>query len=84
MLRFRRHEIHLINSLDSEYFDQMAGKSSGALHDVGASLDSEEIWFNQVAISTHARIQADLVQIDPISDCCFYSNQSYLTWYAWF
>jgi peptide/nickel transport system substrate-binding protein len=48
-MRFRRHEIHLINSLDSQYFDQMSGQAPALLHDAGASLDSEEIWFNQVA-----------------------------------
>ena len=49
VMRFRRHEIHLINSLDSQYFDQMSGQAPASLHDAGASLDSEEIWFNQVA-----------------------------------
>jgi len=48
-MRFQRHEIHLINSLDSQYFDQMSGRASASLHDAGASLDSEEVWFNQVA-----------------------------------
>lgn len=51
MLRFKRHEIDLINSLDSEYFDKLASDSPQAAHDAGPSLDSEQMWFNQVAKS---------------------------------
>jgi len=49
MLRFKRNEIDLINSLDSEYFDKLASASSSVVHDAGPSLDSEQIWFNEVA-----------------------------------
>jgi len=49
MLRFKRNEIDLINSLDSEYFDKLASTSPQLVHDAGASLDSEQMWFNQVA-----------------------------------
>jgi len=49
MLRFKRSEINLINSLDSEYFDKLASTSSNLVHDAGPSLDSEQMWFNQVA-----------------------------------
>jgi len=49
MLRFKRGEIHLINSLDSEYFDKLAATSPQQVHDAGPSLDSEQIWFNEVA-----------------------------------
>ena len=49
MLRFKRNEINLINSLDSEYFDKLASTSANLVHDAGASLDSEQMWFNQVA-----------------------------------
>lgn len=51
MLRFKRHEIDLINSLDSEYFDKLASDSPQLAHDAGPSLDSEQMWFNQVAKS---------------------------------
>ena len=51
MLRFKRGEIDLINSLDSEYFDKLASTSPQLVHDAGASLDSEQMWFNQVAKS---------------------------------
>jgi peptide/nickel transport system substrate-binding protein len=46
MLRFKRGEIDLINSLDSEYFDKLAATSPQVVHDAGPSLDNEEVWFN--------------------------------------
>ena len=49
MLRFKRGEIDLINSLDSEYFDKLSTTSPQLVHDAGASLDSEQMWFNEVA-----------------------------------
>ena len=51
ILRFQRGEIQLINSLDSEYFDRLASQSREAVYDAGASLDSEEMWFNQAPTS---------------------------------
>jgi peptide/nickel transport system substrate-binding protein len=51
LLRFKRGEIDLINSLDSEYFDKLAGTSPQVVHDAGASLDTEQMWFNEVAKS---------------------------------
>jgi peptide/nickel transport system substrate-binding protein len=49
MLRFKRGELDLINSLDSEYFDKLAATSPHLVHDAGPSLDSEQLWFNEVA-----------------------------------
>jgi len=49
MLRFRRGELDLINSLDSEYFDKLASTSPQLVHDAGPSLDSEQMWFNQAS-----------------------------------
>jgi peptide/nickel transport system substrate-binding protein len=49
LLRFRRGEIQLINSLDAEYFDRLASEIPGATRDAGPSLDSEQMWFNQVS-----------------------------------
>ena len=49
MLRFKRGEIDLINTLDSEYFDKLAASSPQLVHDAGPSLDSEQMWFNEVA-----------------------------------
>lgn len=49
MLRFKRGELDLINSLDSEYYDKLAQTSPQVVHDAGPSLDSEQMWFNEVA-----------------------------------
>src|SRR5579863_7697157 len=49
MLRFKRSELDLINSLDSEYYDKLASTSPQVVHDAGPSLDSEQMWFNEVA-----------------------------------
>jgi peptide/nickel transport system substrate-binding protein len=51
MLRLQRGEIHFINSLDAEYFDKVASQDPSMAHDAGASLDSEQMWFNQVPSS---------------------------------
>jgi len=48
MLRFRRGELDLINSIDTDYFDRLATSSPQLVHDAGPSLDSEFMWFNQV------------------------------------
>jgi len=48
ILRFRRGEIHLINSLDADLFDRLQKDSPAVAHDVGPSLDTEQLWFNQV------------------------------------
>jgi peptide/nickel transport system substrate-binding protein len=49
MLKFSRNEIQLINSLDPDYFDKLARTTPGKARDAGPSLDSEQMWFNQVA-----------------------------------
>jgi len=49
MLRFRRGELDLINTLDTDYFDRLASSSPQLVHDAGPSLDSDFMWFNQVA-----------------------------------
>lgn len=49
MLRFKRGELDLINVIDSDYFDRLAGNSPGLAHDAGPSLDYDFMWFNQVA-----------------------------------
>jgi peptide/nickel transport system substrate-binding protein len=51
MLRFKRNEIDLINTLDSEYFDKLESASPQLVHDAGPSLDTEQMWFNEVARS---------------------------------
>ena len=49
MLRFKRGELDLINVLDTDYFDRLASSSPQLVHDAGPSLDSDFMWFNQVA-----------------------------------
>jgi len=47
MLRFSRNEVHLINSMDADYFDRLSQIAPGKARDAGPSLDSEQMWFNQ-------------------------------------
>ncbi len=49
LLRFRRGQLHLINTLEAELFDRLSAESPALIHDAGPTLDSEQIWFNQVA-----------------------------------
>ena len=48
-MKFSRGEIHLINTMDADYFDRLSTSSPAMVHDAGASLDSEQMWFNQVS-----------------------------------
>ncbi|MFP5207387.1 MAG: ABC transporter substrate-binding protein [Acidobacteriota bacterium] len=48
MLRLMRGEIDLINSLSAEGYDRLGAQAPGMRSDAGVSLDSEQIWFNQV------------------------------------
>jgi len=45
--RFLRGETHLINKLDPESFDRVLKEMPAVAHNLGASLDSEFMWFNQ-------------------------------------
>jgi peptide/nickel transport system substrate-binding protein len=48
LMRFRRGELDLINTLDSEFYDKLSQASPNLVRDAGPSLDSEQMWFNQV------------------------------------
>ncbi len=48
MLKFSRNEIHLINAMDADYFQRLSKSAPGKARDVGPSLDTEQMWFNQV------------------------------------
>jgi peptide/nickel transport system substrate-binding protein len=48
LLRFRRGEIDLVNKLDPEMYDRLAGEMPHAVVDAGPSLDWETVFFNQV------------------------------------
>jgi peptide/nickel transport system substrate-binding protein len=51
MLKLIHGEIDFINSLDAEYYDRLSQQSPSLVHDSGVSLDSEQMWFNQVPTS---------------------------------
>jgi peptide/nickel transport system substrate-binding protein len=44
---FLRGEYDLIDGLSPDYFALVAQKSPQSLHDLGASLNTEQLWFNQ-------------------------------------
>jgi peptide/nickel transport system substrate-binding protein len=46
LLRLRRGELDLISSLDPTQFEDLASEKPGTAQDVGASLESEFLWFN--------------------------------------
>jgi peptide/nickel transport system substrate-binding protein len=48
LIRFRRGEVDLINSVDPEIFEQLQRQSPASVSDAGPSLESEMMWFNQV------------------------------------
>ncbi len=48
LARFLRGETHLINKVDPESFDRLAKEMPAAARNLGASLDSEFLWFNQM------------------------------------
>jgi peptide/nickel transport system substrate-binding protein len=50
LIRFRRGELDVIDSLEPDQFEQLAATSSSAV-DAGPSLDNEVVWFNQAARS---------------------------------
>jgi peptide/nickel transport system substrate-binding protein len=51
MLKLVHGEIDFINSLDAEYYDKLSQQNPSLVHDSGVSLDSEQMWFNQVPTS---------------------------------
>ena len=51
LVKFRRGEIDLINSVDADTFDDLAKLAPRSVLDAGASLESEMMWFNQAAAS---------------------------------
>ena len=47
-LRFRRGEIHLINTVSPAIYEKLSSQDSSLVRDVGPSADTEQLWFNQV------------------------------------
>jgi peptide/nickel transport system substrate-binding protein len=48
---FLRGEYDLIDGLSPDYFNVLIQKSASSVHDLGASLNTEQLWFNQAAHS---------------------------------
>jgi peptide/nickel transport system substrate-binding protein len=48
LVRFRRHELDLIDTMSPEAFAQLSRQMPQAARDLGPSLESEMMWFNQV------------------------------------
>jgi peptide/nickel transport system substrate-binding protein len=46
-LRFLRNQYQLIDSVPAENFSVLAQKAPRAVHDLGPSLNTEQMWFNQ-------------------------------------
>jgi len=46
-LRFQRGELDLITAVSPELFGQLQARMPDAVHDLGPSLESEMMWFNQ-------------------------------------
>lgn len=51
LLSFRRNEAQLINNVMPDLFDRLKQENAAAARDLGPSLESEEMWFNQSAKS---------------------------------
>ena len=48
-LRFARGQYALLDSVPADGFDVLSRRTRGAVHDLGASLNTEQMWFNQSA-----------------------------------
>ena len=52
LTRFLRGELHLINRVDPDNFSRLQKERPGAARNLGPSLDSQFLWFNQNAAKT--------------------------------
>jgi peptide/nickel transport system substrate-binding protein len=51
MMRFGRGQYQLIDALATDDYDLMTKRNSASVHDLGASLNTEQMWFNQASES---------------------------------
>ena len=51
LLRFRRGDIHLINGLSPDRYEQLHSEDASVARDLGPSVEPEELWFNEVSKS---------------------------------
>src|SRR5262249_11922314 len=47
-LRYRRGEIHRINTVSPAVFEKLSEENAALVRDAGTSTDTEQLWFNQV------------------------------------
>jgi len=47
LIRFQRGELNLMSTVSPEIFDQLQARTPAAVRDLGPSLESEMMWFNQ-------------------------------------
>lgn len=50
-MRFRRGELHLMHAMTPDNFERLGKEAPAQITDAGPSLESELLWFNQVASS---------------------------------
>ncbi|HVH86541.1 MAG TPA: ABC transporter substrate-binding protein [Terriglobales bacterium] len=51
LIRFRQGDIHLMDDMPPDLFEQLHDEEASASRDLGPSVESAEMWFNQVARS---------------------------------
>jgi peptide/nickel transport system substrate-binding protein len=51
LIRFRRDDIHLINNLSPDLYEQLHKQEPAAARDLGPSIEAEQLWFNQATKS---------------------------------
>jgi peptide/nickel transport system substrate-binding protein len=59
LLRFIGGDLDLINKMDADSFNRLAAKQPAAARNAGRSLESEQMWFNQVARAPMAAYKKD-------------------------
>jgi peptide/nickel transport system substrate-binding protein len=51
LIRFRQGDIQLIENMSPDLYEQLHSEEPAAARDLGPSIESEELWFNEVARS---------------------------------
>jgi peptide/nickel transport system substrate-binding protein len=51
LIRFRQGDIQLINNMQPDLYEQLHSEDASAARDLGPSIESEEMWFNEVSRS---------------------------------
>jgi peptide/nickel transport system substrate-binding protein len=51
LIRFRKGDIQLIENMSPDLYEQLHSEEPAAARDLGPSIESEELWFNEVARS---------------------------------